>query len=295
VRRIKRRKSRTPFDITVKRRREIESYGKYVDAADTADFWRWLVAWLWHYHKPAEEQQWAVIQAAERMGGKLTEAKAADVVAMAAEMRRHLTADRLARFLGLKYAVRQHIGITTIGAVDVNKQARKAIRQGKCRLYQEHKRRAQGNRPRTEYESQSIAAQARKEGVSRMTIYRRRQRGETVSETLETVSETPATVSVKNPNKQAMNVGNVTGPSTAEYLNAAYAPVTSARRGRGNRGWGLNIGNQENRESLLSPSRSDGSLAVDGLEHFETLAIELRMTALCLPFKPLHRLRRKAA
>jgi hypothetical protein len=172
---MRRNKARTAFNMTVCRRREIERDAKAVGAADTEDFWRWPVAWLWHYHKPAKDQQWAVIQAARRMGGKLTEAEAADMVALAGSRRRHMTADRLGRFLGLTYARRQRLKIRTIGASDVNKRERKALRKHRNRLYLERRRRDRGERPRTKYEAQSIAAQARKEGVSRMTIYRRRK------------------------------------------------------------------------------------------------------------------------
>jgi hypothetical protein len=69
------RKSRTPFNIDSRRRREIESYAQYAAAADSEDFWRWLVAWIWHYR--GQNLISRLINAARRMGGKLTEAEAA--------------------------------------------------------------------------------------------------------------------------------------------------------------------------------------------------------------------------
>ena len=59
-----------------------------------------------------------------------------------------------------------------------------------------------GARPRAEYESRSIAEQARQEGVSRMTIYRRRKA------------------------EQARNQPNVTGAGTAILLTSEEGPVT---------------------------------------------------------------------
>lgn len=68
---------------------------------------------------------------------------------------------------------RTALHITTIGACDVSKRARRKQRKHKDRIAKERKRRAAGMRPRAEYEDSSIAAKARAEGVSRMTIYRR--------------------------------------------------------------------------------------------------------------------------
>src|SRR5262249_21291674 len=104
------------------------------------------------------------------------------------------------------YPVRQELRITTIGCIDITKRGRKALRKRQDKRAKERRRRAAGVRLRAEYEANSIAAQARAEGVSRMTIYRRR-RGE-----------------------QNQSEHNVTGPSTALYSSTADRPVTLERK-----------------------------------------------------------------
>ena len=47
-----------------------------------------------------------MMEAAKRMGGKLTEEEAEAVIEEALSTRRHLSADRLARWLGLTFNVR---------------------------------------------------------------------------------------------------------------------------------------------------------------------------------------------
>ena len=95
---------------------------------DTEDLSQWLVAWVWHNRK-AKDQIWSVMEAAKRMGGKITEAEASSVTEEASICRKHLTADNLARFLGVTYAQRQHLRLTTIGSVNVKKRARKELRK----------------------------------------------------------------------------------------------------------------------------------------------------------------------
>src|SRR5262249_60936915 len=135
------------------------------------------------------------MECAKNMGGKITEAEASAITEEASIIRKHLSADNLARFLGVTYAQRQTLHLTTIGSVNVKKRARKELRKRDDRLAKERKRRASGVRARTEYEANSIAAKARAEGVSRMTIYRRKRAAE-----------------------QAKNRPNVTGVSTANLV-----------------------------------------------------------------------------
>jgi hypothetical protein len=273
------RKSCTAFNIDSRRRREIESYAQYVSAANTKEFWRWLVAWIWHYRGPNVTSR--LIAAAMRMRYVLTEAEADRMVELAGSERRRKSADALARFLGLKYVVRQFLGITTIGSVDVNKKARKAMRKQQDRLYQESRRRDRGARS----QAQSTAAQARKEGVSRMTMYRRQKAA-----------------------KQANNSGHVTLSSAADSLNAVDRCVTSTGKACGHSA-SASVLNTDNWESIkylaFSRREVDGLLAADGSEcfakhpkhpdtpQFDSLAVELRMMALCLPFEPV-RLREAA-
>src|SRR5262249_46671919 len=65
------------------------------------------------------------------------------------------SADSLARWLRLKFAVREQLEITTIGSIDVSKRKRRALRKAKDRARQERKRRARGARPHSESLSQT--------------------------------------------------------------------------------------------------------------------------------------------
>jgi hypothetical protein len=243
------------------------------------------VAWIWH-NKDAYAGE--ITNAAKRMGRKITEAEAVEMLELAARTRRHMTADRLGRFLGLTYAQRQFIGITTIWCIDVSKRERTRLRKQRDRLYRERRRRARGVRLRAEYEAQSTSAQARKQGVSRMTIYRRRKAAE-----------------------QAKNAPHVTGVSATESLNGGDGLVT------GEKGSALRAAPQgrfwdqtpaiENLQIGVPARLRAGIIAADGverigdspespesLERFDSLPVELRMMALCLPIKSAHRLREAA-
>jgi hypothetical protein len=144
-----RRRRNHNFDLNAKRRKEIVSHALLIDAADTEDFPRWLIAWHW-YNPKAKDSIWSLMEAAQRMGGKITEAEASAITEEASITRKCWSADNLARFLGMTYAQRQALGIRTIGSVDIKKQARRALRQRKDRLYQGHKRLTQGARPHSQ-------------------------------------------------------------------------------------------------------------------------------------------------
>jgi hypothetical protein len=167
------RRQRKNFDFTAKRRREIVLHARYVGAADTEDFDRWLIAWVWHNRKAAD-QIWSVMNAARNMGREITEAEASEITEEASITRKHLSADNLAKFLGVTYAQRQALRITTIGSIDVKKRARKELRKREDRLAAERKRRERGMRPQSESLS---ATQPWKElGISRRTWERRRNK-----------------------------------------------------------------------------------------------------------------------
>jgi hypothetical protein len=174
-----RRRRQNNFSLAAKRRREIVLHARRVGAAETEDFSRWLIAWVWH-NPPAKDQIWSVMEAAKGMGGKITEAEAAAVTEEASITRKHLKADNLAQFLGVTYAQRKALGLTTIGSKDVKKRARKELRKRQDRLAKERKRRATGMRPQSE--SLSATQPWRELGMSRAAWYRRnkaRRRGET--------------------------------------------------------------------------------------------------------------------
>src|SRR5262245_49411964 len=242
---------RRPFDVAPMRRREIERYAKHVGAAQTDDFPRFLIAWSWHNPK-STDPVWALMNGANRMGGNITEAEASAILEEASITRKHLTADKLALFLGVPYAQRQALRLTTIGSVNVKGRARKELRKRHDRLAKERKRRATGVRPRAEYEANSMAAKARAEGVSRMTIYRRIRAAE-----------------------QVRNGLNVTGVSAAIFLSSEDGRVTPAGvEGTSERGFA------SKKARGLPSSQTATTLAVDV---YAILPLELRMAALCLP------------
>jgi hypothetical protein len=152
-------------------------HARLVDAMDTEDRGRWLIAWLWHNRK-ATDPIWSLMEAAKRMGGKITEAEASEITEEASIMRKHLSADNLARFLGVTYAQRQKLGLRTIGSVNVKRADRKVIRMVRDKVKKEQRRRAAGMRPRTEYEANSLSRTQpwRALGMSRRTWERHRNR-----------------------------------------------------------------------------------------------------------------------
>ena len=178
-----RRRRNSNFDFATKRRREIVLHARHVGAAETEDFSRWLIAWVWH-NPGAKDQVWSVMEAARRMGGKVTEAEASAITEEASITRKHLSADNLARFLGVTYAQRQDLGLTTIGSVNVKKRARKELRKRRDRMAKEQKRRALGMRPQSE--SLSATKPWEKLGMSRAAWYRRNKPGSRGETTLST-------------------------------------------------------------------------------------------------------------
>ena len=178
-----RRKGRNRnFDLPAKRRKEIVLIARHVGAAQTDDFDRYLIAWVWHNRK-AKDQIWSVMEAARRMGGKITEAEASAITEEASITRKHLSADNLARFLGVTYAQRQALGLTTIGSIDIKRRARKELRKVRARKALAAKRNANGARLRSEYEANSLSRiQPWKEmGMSRRTWERHRNKARDAS------------------------------------------------------------------------------------------------------------------
>lgn len=103
-----------------------------------------------------------------------------------AAMRKYIqSADDCAAMLNVTLEDRSRLGLTTIGACDVDRGTRRKIAQDtkreRDRARARQKRRDQGKKPREGYESESLAAQApwEREGVSRRTWYRRKKATET--------------------------------------------------------------------------------------------------------------------
>jgi hypothetical protein len=221
--RIFRCKHRKSFDRRVCRRREIERHAIYVGAADTDDFDRWLIAWSWH-NANSKDPIGALIAAAQRMdregwrmGRKgLTAADAEAILEEESISRRYMSADNLARFLGVSYPQRQALGLTTIGAIDVGKRARLELRKRKDRLAKERKRRAAGARPQAQSLSRTEPWKA--EGISRASWYRRRR--ETVSSTADSFSTADEVVSLATSQASGRPRGTVAAATVAPDVTA---------------------------------------------------------------------------
>jgi hypothetical protein len=239
-----RRQRQHSFSFPAKRRREIVLHARYVGAADTEDLSRWLIAWVWHNPR-AKDQVWSVMEAAKNMGGKITEAQASAVTEEASITRKRLTADNLARFLGVTYAERQALRLTTIGSVNVGKRARKVLRKRQDRLAKERKRRAAGMRPQSE--SLSATKPWRGLGMSRAAWYRRnKQRNETGETTL----------------------------SAAIFLSSEDRTVSTGLSER------VFDPKQEKKNRSHPSSQTATTMAAD---RYEALPLELRLLALSLP------------
>jgi len=246
--RPKKTRRRSSFDLPAMRRREIVLHARHIGAADTEDLDRWLIAWVWHNRK-ATDQIWSVMNAARNMGREITEMEASAVTEEASITRKHLSADNLARFLGVTYEQRKALGLTTIGSINVGKRARQELRKRANRLIQERKRRALGARPQSQ--SLSRTKPWREWGMSRAAWYRRnkaRRKGETVS-------------------------------SPPIFLTNADR-VVSPERLKGNSGGA----SPRRKEESLPSSQTATTMAAD---RFEALPIQLRLMALGLPFSSL--------
>jgi hypothetical protein len=170
-----RRKRPSSFDLDARRRREIERHAKHIGAAETEDFERWLIAWAWHNGQSTDPLA-ALQNAASVMAGQLSETEAEHILKQAKTIRRRRNADSLGKWLGLNYGDREKLKITSIGSKDIGKQARKELRKRANRIYLERRRRAQGIKPRAEYQANSLSQTKpwKAEGISRRSWYRKR-------------------------------------------------------------------------------------------------------------------------
>jgi hypothetical protein len=87
------RRKRGAFSLPAIRRDEIERHARYVGAADTDDFWRWLVAWCRHNGQNSRDPAGTLKLAAERMGGSLTDGEADAMLEKADALRQRRTAE----------------------------------------------------------------------------------------------------------------------------------------------------------------------------------------------------------
>jgi hypothetical protein len=86
------------FDLPTMRRLEIERYARDLDVADTDDFRPFLVAWQWH-NPDSKDAGGALMMAAKRMGGTITEEQAEQVISEADTVPKCRKADALGRYL----------------------------------------------------------------------------------------------------------------------------------------------------------------------------------------------------
>jgi hypothetical protein len=97
--------------------------------------------------------------------------------AIANKAKKPPSADKLAEMLGVTYAMRKRLGLTTIGANDFTKRQRNARRKQRRRERDmsrlEAKRRAKGAKPRADSAARTKPWEA--EGISRRTWYRHRK------------------------------------------------------------------------------------------------------------------------
>ena len=157
------------------RRLEIERYARDLDVADTDDFRIFLIAWQWH-NPNSKDPAGALMMAAQRMGGAITEEQAEQIIEEADIIPKRRTADALGRWLRLSDAMRTALKICTIGSFDVSCRQRALRRKERNRASKEMKRRAAGKKTRVEYLAAAISNTQpwRAEGISRRTWYRRR-------------------------------------------------------------------------------------------------------------------------
>ena len=98
--------------------------------------------------------------------------EAARLIARAHAQDWTFVADRLAKRLGLTFDLRNALGITTIGSVDVDKAGRKKLRNGKARTREAARRAATGSTPRKLSVRQLEPWKNRAERMSRPEWYR---------------------------------------------------------------------------------------------------------------------------
>ena len=237
----RRRRRNYNFDFLAKRRKEIVSHARLVGAIETEDRDRWLIAWLW-FNRKATDPIWSLMEAAKRMGGQITEAEASAITEEASICRKHLSADNLARFLGVTYAQRQALGLTTIGSTNVKKAARRELRKLRARKALMAKRRAAGMRPQSE--SLSATQPWRELGMSRAAWYRRnKRRNETGETTL----------------------------STASFLSTADRPVSGMEAGTSEHGFAMK---KETRPEAAPPEAANVSAGLPSSRTATTVAAD---------------------
>jgi hypothetical protein len=164
----KTKKQARPYSLRAQRRRECEA----VAIAQGGATRRHLLFWCWH-NRESSDPVWALCDAANgRMNHPMTMKEAAALVEDAERQPcRIKTADSAAEWLDVDYALRQRLGLRTIGATDVNKRGRTMLRKQRARKREAARRQAAGAIPRAL--SLAVIKPWEARGVSRRTWYRR--------------------------------------------------------------------------------------------------------------------------
>jgi hypothetical protein len=170
-------KHRNGFDLCASRRCFIERYARAISVANTDDFPHVLIAWQWH-NKNSRDPAGALIEAAKRMHGTISEQQAEQIIEEADALPKIRKADALGKYLGLTDKMRTKLQTWTIGASDVSSKQRKQRRKERDRKAKEAKRRARGAQTRAEYlAANALSRTLKAEGKSRATYYRQRAQG----------------------------------------------------------------------------------------------------------------------
>jgi hypothetical protein len=127
-------------------------------------------------YRQAADRQWLMNDWLDRRAPWLCGAERAACIAKAFRNPIRYTSDTLAEKLGLTFARRERLGIHSIGAIDMPKEAREELRKIKARDRDRNTRRKAGCMTRTEYEANSVKRRAKAEGISTRTWYRRQQK-----------------------------------------------------------------------------------------------------------------------
>jgi hypothetical protein len=189
-------------------RREIERHARFVNAADSDDLSRWLIAWVWfnpqttnivdalmsgsplRYRRDdvglctqvlRDPAGALMVSAACAMGKRdLTEVEAQAILEEAAATKPQMTADELGRWLQVTYAEREELRLTRIGCCDIGPMARNELAKRKRRLAQQERRRKQGAIPRDVWLETRLSHTKPwvQLGISRRTWERRRKKAD---------------------------------------------------------------------------------------------------------------------
>ncbi|EHR03235.1 hypothetical protein [Bradyrhizobium sp. WSM471] len=126
-------------------------------------------------HRQTGDRKWSMEDWLDRRAPWLVGRERARLIRKVFKKPMLYKADTLARALGLTFARRQRLGITSIGSIDVGADQREELQQERNTMQHAKRRRAAGAVARAQYEANSIsrAEPWKAEGISRTTWYRR--------------------------------------------------------------------------------------------------------------------------